>query len=113
MSLVTTLSEGRVRPALGRATARAAVLSFHSLQGLLLPALLLAAWQVTVSYELVPAHLLPSPAAVVGEVVYLWNRGELVDHIAVTGWRVAVGFGTGVAAATVLGALSVNSSDHL
>src|SRR3546814_4958208 len=39
----------------------------------------------------------------------LVEGGELWEHIAVTVWRVAIGFAVGAAAATVLGALTGSS----
>lgn len=74
--------------------------------GWLLPLALLALWQAAASLQLMPAHLLPSPLEVYEELAYLWRRGELLDHIGITFWRVGLGFGAGVAAATVLGALT-------
>jgi sulfonate transport system permease protein len=75
-------------------------------RGLLLPLVLLLAWAAASRAELFQGNLLPTPAAVVEEVLLLAQRGELWGHIWITVWRVAVGFIVGAVAATVLGALT-------
>lgn len=73
---------------------------------LLLPAAILAGWQAGSSAGYFAPHLVPSPYAVWDELAYLQRRGELVHHIQITAWRVLVGFGVGVLAASILGALT-------
>lgn len=80
--------------------------TFHFFLAFLLPFSIFAFWQIGSESDLFAAHLVPSPFAVWEELVYLHERGTLVEHIAVTFWRVLIGFGTGVLAATVLGALT-------
>mgnify|MGYP003571047425 CR=1 FL=1 len=75
-------------------------------KGLVVPLLLLLAWEVLSRLGVFAAHLVPSPTAVVEELHYLWQRGELFNHLWVTSLRVAWGFGVGVLAATILGALA-------
>lgn len=77
-----------------------------SLRALLLPAVLLLAWQALTSAGAFPAYLLPAPASVYREVAQLAASGELLEHIAITFWRVLVGFAVGSLAATLLGALT-------
>jgi sulfonate transport system permease protein len=89
-----------------REAARAASLPWFRWQGLVLPLVLLALWQALSAVGVFPVHLLPSPAAVIGEIVDLWRRGELLGHIATTTWRVGLGFLFGTLAATLLGALT-------
>ncbi len=74
-------------------------------RGLLLPLALLVLWRL-LSGEIVPAHLLPSPGAVLEELVELARRGELLGHLGASAGRVALGFALGVLAATLLGALA-------
>lgn len=74
--------------------------------GLVIPMATLAAWQGSTTLGIFPEHLVPSPYAVWDEFVYLHQRGELIDHILITGWRVFAGFGIGVLIATFLGALT-------
>lgn len=77
-----------------------------SLRSLFLPLILLLAWQGLASLGVFPAYVLPAPAAVYGELADLAARGELLEHVAVTFWRVAVGFLAGGLAGTLLGALT-------
>ena len=79
---------------------------FRGARGLLLPLVLVLAWEAAARAELFQSNLLPSPAAVIGEVAQLADSGELWRHIGITAWRVLVGFLAGAAAATVLGALT-------
>lgn len=90
----------------GKAALRAALPRFTALKGLALPVALLALWQLFSSLGLFAEHLMPSPGAVLAELSDLAARGELAEHIAITVWRVALGFGVGALAATLLGALT-------
>jgi sulfonate transport system permease protein len=74
--------------------------------GLILPALALVLWEAAGRFELVGANLLPSPSAVWDSMASLAATGELWTHIYMTFLRLAVGFFTGAAAATVIGALT-------
>lgn len=75
-------------------------------KALLLPLGLVLVWEVFSRTGIFPENLLPSPSAVLAEVVALWNSGDLATHIGVTVTRVAFGFLAGASAATVLGALT-------
>lgn len=91
---------------------RAAVLQrLSGLKGWLLPLVILALWEAASRLALVSPQLLPSPEAVVGEILDLAHSGDLVDHVAVTGGRVFFGFLWGTLAATILGTLT-GSSRH-
>jgi len=76
------------------------------LVGLVLPAALAAFWALASGLGLFPANLVPSPADVWREIRDLAASGELVEHLGVTGGRVAAGFLWGTLAATVLGTLT-------
>lgn len=65
------------------------------LGGLLLPILILGAWQLVTSAGLVAPYLLPSPASVVTAGVELAERGALWTHIAISVQRVLLGFAVG------------------
>ncbi|MFM2719031.1 ABC transporter permease [Microbacterium mcarthurae (nom. nud.)] len=75
--------------------------------GLLLPAVLLLAWQTVTATGLVPAYRLPPPASVVTAAVELARTGELWSSIAISVQRVVLGFligsTAGVAAAAAVG----------
>jgi sulfonate transport system permease protein len=73
--------------------------------GLLLPLILAAAWEFAAARAWLPSNLLPAPSVIAGTLADLARSGELGDHLIATTLRVAVGFGLGVAAATLLGAL--------
>jgi sulfonate transport system permease protein len=77
-----------------------------ALIGLVVPALLLCAWQAESWAGLVRHNLLPPPAAVVSTVLDLARRGQLWGHIGITLLRVFFGFFIGTAAATACGALT-------
>jgi sulfonate transport system permease protein len=74
--------------------------------GLIVPAAIFAAWERASRPHLVPPNWLPAPSVVAATVAELGARGELLGHVAVTVTRVAAGFLSGAAAATVLGALT-------
>jgi sulfonate transport system permease protein len=97
------------RPARRRAIgASAGVQRF--LAGLAIPLALAAAWEIAVLAGLSDGRLVPPPSRIFAEYVELWGTGDLIRHVVVTLVRVAVGFGLGAAAATVLGALAGYSS---
>lgn len=75
--------------------------------GLLLPLVILAAWQYVTTMGLVPPYRLPTPASVVAAGVELAERGQLWTHIAISVQRVLLGFAIGsvigLAAAGIVG----------
>ena len=74
--------------------------------GLLLPVGLALAWETVVWLGLSNGRLVPPPTKVFATVMELARSGELARHITATLTRVAAGFGLGVIAGTVLGAIS-------
>lgn len=72
--------------------------------GLILPAILLTAWQLASSSGLFTVVQLPPPAMVLGAAVELLERGELGTHIAISTQRVLIGFLIGAALGLILGA---------
>lgn len=74
------------------------------IKAMLLPALILAAWELSVASGFTNASLMPPPSAVLASILALAGTGELFTHIAVTGLRVASGFFFGAVAGTLLGA---------
>jgi sulfonate transport system permease protein len=72
--------------------------------GLILPLVLGAAWEFIVRMGWASGRLAPPPSVIFNEFVELARTGDLQSNTLVTLARVAVGFGIGVAAATVLGA---------
>src|SRR6266853_459239 len=74
--------------------------------GLLLPVGLALAWEIIVRLGLSSGRLVPSPTKLFATIVELARSGELARHIMATLTRVIAGFGLGVIAGTVLGAIS-------
>src|SRR5581483_3243623 len=74
--------------------------------GLVVPLVLLGAWEAESWAGLIRPNLLPPPLAVVATVLDLARRGELWGHIEITLLRVLFGFAIGTAAATICGALT-------
>lgn len=75
------------------------------LVGLALPVTLAAGWELFVWLGFSSGRLVPPPSRVFATVSELASSGELTRHIAMTLYRVAMGFGLGVLAGTVLGAI--------
>ncbi len=74
--------------------------------GLLLPLALALGWELVVRLGLSSGRLVPPPSKVFSTILELSRSGELTRHVLATLTRVALGFGLGVAAGTVLGAIS-------
>jgi sulfonate transport system permease protein len=74
--------------------------------GLLLPIGLAVAWEAIVWLGLSNGRLVPPPTRIFAAIVELARSGELARHIIATLARVAAGFGLGVLAGTLLGAIS-------
>lgn len=74
--------------------------------GLVLPVALAIGWEIAVRTGLAEGRLTPPPSRVFATLWELWASGELIRHIGATGFRVAAGFGLGVAAGSLLGALT-------
>nr|WP_306420733.1 hypothetical protein [Arthrobacter sp. JCM 19049] len=76
----------------------------HWLVGLVVPALVLVAWQLATTSGLVPSYALPTPASVITAAVDLLERGELWTHIGISAQRVLLGFAAGSLLGLVFGA---------
>jgi sulfonate transport system permease protein len=74
--------------------------------GLVLPVGLAIAWEIAVRLGVSDGRLVPPPSRIWATLAELAATGELQRHVAVTVGRVATGFGFGVAAGTVLGAIT-------
>jgi sulfonate transport system permease protein len=74
--------------------------------GLLLPVGLALFWELCVGLGYSNGRLVPPPTKIFATVMDLAKSGELARHIIATVTRVAAGFGLGVAAGTILGAVS-------
>ncbi len=74
--------------------------------GLLLPVGAALLWEITVRAGLAEGRLVPPPSVIFNTFVELAQTGELQRHVLVTIGRVAAGFGTGVVAGTLAGAIT-------
>src|SRR6201998_2317483 len=74
--------------------------------GLLLPVGLALVWEIVVWLGLSNGRLVPPPTRIFATIVELARSGELARHIIATLTRVFLGFGLGVIAGTILGAVS-------
>lgn len=74
--------------------------------GLILPVLLLVAWQLVTSLGIVTPNQLRSPGEVFKAGVQLFERGLLVKFIAISVQRVLIGFAIGASLGLLLGAIT-------
>ena len=74
--------------------------------GLLVPVGLALVWEIVVWCGLSNGRLVPPPTKIFATIVELARSGELLRHIVATLTRVLAGFGLGVVAGTLLGAIS-------
>jgi sulfonate transport system permease protein len=74
--------------------------------GLVLPVGLAVLWEIAVRLGLSDGRLVPPPSVLFATFVELARSGELWRHMIATVLRVAAGFGLGVAAGTLLGAIA-------
>lgn len=105
MTLDTTapdVAETREKPASNRRWQRFA----RPALGVVLPLTLALAWELAVWSGWSNGRLVPPPSRVFATIMELAQTGELSRHITTTLSRVAAGFGLGVVAGTLLGAIS-------
>ncbi|SDL23226.1 ABC transporter permease [Nonomuraea jiangxiensis] len=72
--------------------------------GLVVPLIALAAWQAAAGAGVFTPSQLPAPSAVLAAVAELVRRGELWQHVAISGQRVLLGFAAGASVGLVSGA---------
>ena len=74
--------------------------------GLLIPVALALGWELVVRAGLANGRLVPPPSVIYATFLELIKAGELQRHVLVTTSRVAAGFGIGVFAGTLAGAIA-------
>jgi sulfonate transport system permease protein len=78
------------------------------LAGSLVPAALLAVWQIAVERRWIAEQLLPPPSLVASSFLELWHSGDLPSHLLVSlrrvAWSLAFGAGIGLPLGLALGA---------
>ena len=75
----------------------------HKTAPWVLPVLLLAVWQLSVSAGWLSTRILPAPSAVFAAGVELVRSGEIWKHLAISGWRAGLGFVIGGSIGLALG----------
>ena len=114
MSSVEMSIEAKSAAAPGRSVVTRSANAVARLERLLLslalPVGLAVAWELAVRAGLSDGRLVPPPSRIFEEFAELWRAGELSRHVVATLLRVAVGFGLGTVAGTLLGALAGYSS---
>ncbi|MDQ2633767.1 MAG: ABC transporter permease [Pseudomonadota bacterium] len=78
--------------------------------GLFLPVLAAIGWELAVRLGWSTGRLVPPPSVIWETFLQLAQGGELLRHTMATVTRVAIGFGAGVAAGTIIGAITGYSS---
>ena len=81
-----------------------------ALAGLALPLLLALLLEAGSASGWLQNRFLPPPSRIFQSLAALWTSGDLLGHLLATLGRVAAGFATGVAAATLLGTLAGSSA---
>jgi sulfonate transport system permease protein len=76
------------------------------LLGLVLPISLALAWEIIVALGLSSGRLVPPPSRIFATLAELAESDELLRHVGATLMRVFAGFGCGVIAGTILGAIA-------
>ncbi|MBN8965994.1 MAG: ABC transporter permease [Rhizobiales bacterium] len=74
--------------------------------GLILPVGVALFWEWAVWMGFSDGRLVPPPSVIIATFVELAQSGELQRHVAITSLRVAAGFGIGLVAGTLLGAVT-------
>jgi sulfonate transport system permease protein len=86
--------------------ARRAALVWRAAIGLILPVGVALIWEAVVRLGYSNGRLVPPPTRIWQTLVELAQSGELSQHVSITLWRVIMGFGLGVAAGTLFGAVA-------
>jgi sulfonate transport system permease protein len=101
-----TIEAGRATTNDDRSPSERAVRLARPVLGLLLPVGLALGWELVVRAGYSDGRLVPPPSRIYEEFAELARSGELLRHVVATLLRVAVGFGLGTFAGTLLGAIA-------
>lgn len=92
-------------PVAGAVTAISMTKLRHAALPFALPALVLLVWQVTSAREWLPVQILPSPRLVLTTLGELLRGGDIASALAISLWRIALGFAIGASGGLLLGIL--------
>jgi sulfonate transport system permease protein len=101
-----TLTAGQVTSEQRNATRARLARWSRPMLGLALPVGLAVVWEIIVRLGFSDGRLVPPPSRIYQEFAELAQSGELLRHVVATLLRVAVGFGFGTIAGTLLGAIA-------
>jgi sulfonate transport system permease protein len=101
-----TIANGRSIPRRSAAGRDRLTRWWRPLLGLILPAAAALAWEIAVREGLASGRLVPPPSVIFATFEELAATGELQRHALATCLRVAAGFGIGVIAGTLAGAVT-------
>src|SRR5262249_46356043 len=101
-----TLPAGSITAEQDKAARDALLRRVRPLLGLALPVAAALAWEWAVRAGLSNGRLVPPPSVVFATFVELWQAGDLQRHTLATCARLAAGFGIGLTAGTLLGAIT-------
>jgi sulfonate transport system permease protein len=73
------------------------------LLGVLVPAAGVVLWELLSRFGVFPPNALPAPTVIAQTVIDLARTGELWHHMAITLWRIVVGFALGATLGTLVG----------
>ena len=105
-SVLMTLTGAPATPQQRRAPRGRLARWSRPLLGLALPVGLAIIWEILVRLGFSDGRLVPPPSRIYQEFAELAQSGELLRHVVATLLRVAVGFGLGTVAGTLLGAIA-------
>jgi sulfonate transport system permease protein len=91
------------RPRLGLAAPRWTARIPALLWPLVLPAIVLLAWQVATTRGWLAPQILPAPTTVAATLVDLATAGDITQNLAISLWRIVSGFAIGAGAGIVFG----------
>ncbi len=109
MGAALTRDETAAMPAAGR-TMAAPSSGYGWALGLVVPVALAIGWELAVQFGWANGRLMPPPSRIAVTFQELASNGDLLRHVLATMARVAAGFGLGVLAGTLIGAVAGYSS---
>jgi sulfonate transport system permease protein len=105
-SVPTTITAGKAATQNSKVARDWVILSARPLLGLILPVLAALLWELAVQAGWASGRLVPPPSIILATFSELASTGELQRHALATCSRVAAGFGIGVIAGTLAGAIT-------
>ena len=110
MSLVRMTIEARHAATVAKPTREWPARYLKPALGLIVPLVVGLFWEWMVQSGRASGRLVPPPSVIFATFAELWRTGELQRHALATGGRVAAGFGIGLIAGTLAGAITGYSS---